>query len=78
MTEAERIAREVLPGEGGLIGSFQGGNEMHPAFKRLNALGLIHLDVLKSATGELRRWKSRATPLGEAVRHHLLTEKRDG
>lgn len=36
----------------------------------LNALGLVHMDVVKDADGTLIDLRTRRTPLGEAVRAH--------
>jgi hypothetical protein len=60
-------------------GAWRGSSFYAPEVHALNAAELLHIDVMKSDTGTIRRWKAHLTPLGLAVRSALIGEVgRDG
>lgn len=40
---------------------------LSPAIMELNAMELVHLDVVKASNGNIRKWSGRLTPLGYRV-----------
>jgi len=58
--------------------AWQGQGSVTPGLKRMNALELIHLDVLISATGNVRRYKARPTELGTSLRAFLASKEQSG
>lgn len=72
--EARRVAAGLTDDQSLMLGSWEGKVSVPLPVHELNALGLLHVNVLKSAEGAVKRWKSYPTPLGLAVRR-ILTEQ---
>jgi hypothetical protein len=71
--QVDEIAKGLSEAQRDIIatGAWQGQSLWHPQIGELNALELLHLDVLKASNGNVLRWKGRLTPLGLAVKARL-------
>lgn len=69
LTEAQRSIVVALCGN-----AWNGQGQISPGIAIANGLELMHIDMLKSATGEPLRYKAKPTPLGLAVRAILESD----
>jgi hypothetical protein len=84
MTDAqiEAVVRDMNPQDRQialtLCGNAWTGVKPTPGIWRMNEIGLMHIDGLKTGDGLWRRYKAYPLPLGLAVRARLAKEHDDG
>jgi hypothetical protein len=57
-----------------LCGNAWTGEEVTPGIRVMNSLEMMHIAVLKDGAGRVKRFKAKPTPLGLAVRAHLIAQ----
>jgi hypothetical protein len=76
--QVDEVARGLSKAQRQMVlsGSWQGQSLWHAEVGELNALEVLHLDVMKASNGNVRHWKGRLTSIGLAIRAYLM-EKPD-